>query len=199
MATETVIEGVVERITFESAESSFRVLKVAVKGRVDRLAVVGTFPPMALGARVRVRGQIEQDKKHGEQLRVESLIELAPDTLAGLERYLASGLIKGVGPKIAQRIVTAFGLDALRVLDEQPERLRDVEGLGEKRRTALQKAWREQRALRDVMVFLQAHGASPALATRIVRRYGPSAMSTVSREPYRLALDVRGVGFKTAD
>jgi len=199
VATETVIEGVVERITFESAESSFRVLKVAVKGRVDRLAVVGTFPPMALGARVRVRGQIEQDQKHGEQLRVESLIELAPDTLAGLERYLASGLIKGVGPKIAQRIVTAFGLDALRVLDEQPERLRDVEGLGEKRRTALQKAWREQRALRDVMVFLQAHGASPALATRIVRRYGPSAMSTVSRDPYRLALDVRGVGFKTAD
>jgi exodeoxyribonuclease V alpha subunit len=199
VAIETVIEGIVERITFESVESSFRVIKVAISGRADRVAVVGTFPPMPLGARVRVRGQIETDKKHGEQLRVESLIELVPDTLAGLEKYLASGLIKGVGPKLAQRIVTAFGLDALRVLDEQPERLREVEGLGEKRRAALSKAWREQRALRDVMVFLQAHGASPALATRIVRRYGPNAMSIVSRDPYRLALDVRGVGFKTAD
>ena len=148
---------------------------------------------------MRVRGLLEQDHKHGEQLRVESLIELAPDTLAGLEKYLASGLIKGVGPKLAQRIVATFGLDALRVLEEETDRLREVEGLGDKRREALARAWREQRALRDVMVFLQAHGASPALATRIVRRYGPRAMNIVSREPYRLALDVSGVGFKTAD
>jgi exodeoxyribonuclease V alpha subunit len=197
--SETVVEGVVERITFESAESSFRVLKVAVPGRSDRLAVVGTFPPMALGARVRVRGRIEVDKKHGEQLRAESLIELAPDTLVGLEKYLASGLIKGVGPKMAQRIVATFGLASLKVLDEEPHRLVEVEGLGEKRRTALVKTWRDQRALRDVMVFLQAHGTSPALATRIVRRYGAAAMSIVSRDPYRLALDVHGVGFKTAD
>jgi len=144
VAIETVIEGIVERITFESVETSFRVIKVAVEGRADRVAVVGTFPPMPLGARVRVRGRIEQDKKHGDQLRVDSLIELVPDTLGGLEKYLASGLIKGVGPKLAQRIVVAFGLDALRVLDEQPDRLREIEGLGDKRRTALTKAWREQ-------------------------------------------------------
>ena len=199
MGSETVVEGVVERITYESAESSFRVLKLAVSGRADRLAVVGTFPPMALGARVRVRGRIEVDRKHGEQLRAESLIEIAPSTLAGLEKYLASGLIKGVGPKLAERVVAAFGLDALRVLDEEPERLSEVEGLGEKRRAALARAWREQRALRDVMVFLQAHGASPALASRIVRRYGANAMVVVSRDPYRLALDVNGIGFKTAD
>jgi exodeoxyribonuclease V alpha subunit len=197
--SETVVEGVVERITFESAESSFRVLKLAVMGRSERLAVIGTFPPMALGARIRVRGQIVVDRKHGEQLRVESLIELAPDTLAGLEKYLASGLIKGVGPKLAQRIVGAFGLDSLKVLDEEAHRLAEVEGLGAKRRTALVKAWREQRALRDVMVFLQAHGATTALAMRIVKRYGANAMSIVSRDPYRLALDVHGVGFKTAD
>jgi exodeoxyribonuclease V alpha subunit len=197
--SETVVEGVVERITFESAESGFRVLKLAVKGRAERLAVIGTFPPMALGARIRVRGQIVVDKKHGEQLRVESVIELAPDTLVGLEKYLASGIIKGVGPKLAQRIVGAFGLDSLKVLDEQPHRLTEIEGLGAKRRTALVKAWREQRALRDVMVFLQAHGATSALAMRIVKRYGGSAMSVVSRDPYRLALDVHGVGFKTAD
>jgi len=137
------------------------------------------------GARVRVHGLLQHDPRHGEQLRVESLIELAPDTLAGLEKYLASGLIKGVGPKLAQRIVATFGLDALRVLEEDTDRLREVEGLGDKRRTALARAWRDQRALRDVMVFLQAHGASPALATRIVRRYGPHAMNVVSREPYR--------------
>ncbi len=199
VATETVLEGVVERITFESAETGFRVIKVAVPGRAERVSVVGSFPPAPVGARVRVRGQIETDRKHGEQLRVESLIELAPDTLGGLEKYLASGLIKGVGPKLAGRIVGAFGLDALRVLDEDPERLREVEGLGEKRRAALSRAWRDQRALRDVMVFLQSHGASPALAMRIVRRYGARAMAVVSRTPYRLALDVSGVGFLTAD
>ncbi len=128
------LEGIVERVTFESAASSYRVIKLAVAGRAERLAVVGSFPPTPVGARVRVRGLLEQDHKHGEQLRVESLIELAPDTLAGLEKYLASGLIKGVGPKLAQRIVATFGLDALRVLDEETDRLREVEGLGGKRR-----------------------------------------------------------------
>jgi len=199
VATETVIEGVVERITFESAQSSFRVIKLAVPGRADRIAVVGTLPSMPLGARVRVRGRIEIDRKHGEQLRVESFIELAPDTLVGLEKYLASGVIKGVGPKLAARIVASFGMDSLRVLERQPERLREVEGLGDKRRAALEQAWREQRATRDVMVFLQSHGASLALAMRIVRRFGPRAMSIVSQDPYRLAIEVRGVGFKTAD
>jgi len=199
VSAETVVEGIVERITFESPTSGFRVIKVAVEGRSDWLAVVGSFPPTAVGARVRVRGRIEQDRAHGPQLRAESLIELAPKTLAGLEKYLASGLVKGVGEKLAKRIVEAFGLEALRVLDETPARLREVDGLGEKRAAAVERAWREQRALRDVMVFLQSHGASAALAIRVVRRYGSRAIETVSREPYRLALEVRGVGFKTAD
>ena len=199
MSADTVFEGIVERITFESPTSGFRVIKLAVEGRPEWLAVVGSFPPTAVGARVRVRGRIEQDRTHGPQLRAESLIELAPKTLAGLEKYLASGLVKGVGEKLAKRIVDAFGLEALRVLDEAPGRLREVEGLGEKRAVAVERAWREQRALRDVMVFLQSHGASAALAIRVVRRYGNRAIETVSRQPYRLALEVRGVGFKTAD
>ncbi len=199
MSAEAVFEGIVERITFESPTSGFRVIKLAVEGRPEWLAVVGSFPPTAVGARVRVRGRIEQDRTHGPQLRAESLIELAPKTLAGLEKYLASGLVKGVGEKLAKRIVEAFGLEALRVLDETPGRLREVEGLGEKRALAVERAWRDQRALRDVMVFLQSHGASAALAIRVVRRYGSRAIETVSRQPYRLALDVRGVGFKTAD
>jgi exodeoxyribonuclease V alpha subunit len=196
---EMMVEGVVERVTFESVTSSFRVIKVTVAGRPDVLSVVGSFPAIAPGARVRVRGQIEVDRKHGEQLKAASLIELAPDTLVGLEKYLASGLIKGVGPRLAQRIVTTFGMDTLRVLDETPERLGEVEGLGGKRRVLIERAWRDQRAMRDVMVFLQSHGASTALAARIVKRYGANAMNVVSRDPYRLAVEVNGVGFKTAD
>ncbi len=196
---EVVIEGEVERVTFENHDTSFRVVKIAVEGRSDRLSVVGAFPPVAVGARVRVRGRIEVDKRHGEQLRAETVTELAPSTLVGIERYLGSGMIRGVGEKYAQRIVARFGLDTLRVLDEEPARLREVEGLGSKRITSIAKAWTEQRAIRDVMVFLQANGASPALATRIYKRYGAQAINIVSREPYRLALDVWGVGFKTAD
>jgi exodeoxyribonuclease V alpha subunit len=196
---ELTIEGVVDRVTFENQESGFRVLKVALTDRPDCLSVVGVLPSVREGSRVRVRGRLEIDRAHGEQLRADSILELAPDTLVGLERYLGSGLVKGVGPKLAQRIVAAFGLDALHVLDDRPERLREVAGLGAKRRGALVAAWREQRALRDVMVFLEAHGASLSLAMRIVRRYGAAAMGVVSREPFRLALEVRGVGFQTAD
>jgi len=193
------IEGEVTRITFQSAESGFRVVKVAVEGRAEPLAVVGTFPALAVGSRVRLRGTLVQDKRHGEQLRAESVTEIAPSTLAGVEKYLGSGAIRGIGEGFAKRIVAAFGLETLRVLDEQPGRLSEVEGLGRKRAEAIGAAWHEQRALRDVMVFLQAHGASPALAIRIFKRYGPRAIHVVSRDPYRLAIDVWGIGFKTAD
>lgn len=194
-----MIEGEVERVTFENPDTSFRVVKIAVAGRSERLSVVGAFPPVVVGARVRVRGKIETDKRHGEQLRAEAVTELAPSTLVGIERYLGSGMIRGVGEKYAQRIVARFGLDTLRVLDEEPERLREVEGLGAKRIASIGRAWAEQRAIRDVMVFLQAKGASPALATRIFRKYGAQSIAIVSRQPYRLALEVWGVGFKTAD
>jgi exodeoxyribonuclease V alpha subunit len=196
---EVVVEGEVERVTFESAASSFRVVKIAVEGRRDRLAVVGQFPPLAVGARVRARGRMVNDAKHGEQLQASSVTELGPSTLAGVEKYLGSGIVKGIGGTYAKRIVAVFGMDTLRVLDETPERLREVEGLGAKRIESITKGWREQRAIRDVMVFLQAHGASPALAARIYKRYGPQSAAVVSREPYRLAIDVWGVGFKTAD
>jgi exodeoxyribonuclease V alpha subunit len=196
---ETVVEGEVERVTFESAASSFRVVKLAIEGRKERLAVVGTFPPVGVGARLRVRGRMVTDKKHGEQLQATHVTEMTPSTLVGIERYLGSGLIKGVGETYAKRIVATFGLDTLRVLDDQPERLREVSGLGQKRIEGIVGAWKEQRAIREVMVFLQAHGASPALATRIFKRYGADSANVVAREPYRLAIDVWGVGFKTAD
>ncbi|HEX7663123.1 MAG TPA: ATP-dependent RecD-like DNA helicase, partial [Polyangiaceae bacterium] len=191
--------GEVERITFESESSGFRVLKVTVDGAKAPLVVVGVMPTVHAGARVRVRGEIIVDKKHGEQLKATNLTELLPNTLLGVERYLASGHIKGVGPKTAKRIVEAFGMDTLKVLDEAPERLTEVTGLGPRLRDNVAKGWKEQRAVRDVMVFLQAHGASPALANRIYKRYRERSIDVVSRQPYRLALDVWGVGFKTAD
>ena len=196
---EVVVEGEVERVTFESASASFRVGMIAVEGRRDRLAVVGQFPPVSVGARIRARGRLVNDAKHGEQLQATSVTELGQNTLVGVEKYLGSGIVKGIGEQYAKRIVAAFGMDTLRVLDETPERLREVEGLGARRIDSIAKAWKEQRAIRDVMVFLQAHGASGALAARIFKRYGANAANVVSREPYRLAMDVWGVGFKTAD
>src|SRR5262249_27484680 len=120
---EIVVEGEVERVTFESPTTSFRVLKVAVDGRRGRLAGGGACPPVAVGARVRVRGHIVNDKKHGEQLQAQTVTELTPSTLVGIERYLGSGMIKGVGETFARRIVATFGLETLRVLDEEPHRL----------------------------------------------------------------------------
>jgi len=196
---EVAIEGEVERVTFENRETGFRVVKVVVAGRRGALAIVGTFPQVAVGARVRARGTMQVDRNHGEQLRVTSVTELAPTTLSGIEKYLGSGLIKGIGEVTAQRIVEKFGLETLKVLDEEPQRLREVTGLGRTRADALVAAWQEQRAIRDVMIFLQAHGASPMLAARIFKRYGPKAVSIISGNPYRLAIDVWGVGFRTAD
>ena len=198
-APEVAIEGEVERITFENRETGFRVVKVNVEGRRGSLAIVGTFPQVAVGSRVRARGTLEVDRNHGEQLRTTSVTELVPTTLAGIEKYLGSGLIKGIGEVTAQRIVEKFGLETLKVLDDEPHRLREVSGLGRTRADSLVAAWQEQRSIRDVMIFLQAHGASPMLAARIFKRYGPKAVSIISANPYRLAIDVWGVGFRTAD
>lgn len=194
--------GVVERVTFENETTAFRVLRLGQLERAgDRkhLVVVGAFQAVGVGTRVRVTGRIERDPRHGEQLRVESLVALAPDTLEGLERYLASGVIPGVGAGFAKRIVRTFGMDTLRVLDAEPWRLREVAGIGEGRVEQIRSGWAEQRALTNVMLLLQSHGATASLAARIVKHYGERAAEIVEKNPYRLAMDVWGVGFKTAD
>jgi exodeoxyribonuclease V alpha subunit len=196
---EVSIEGEVAVITYENRETGFRVVKVHVPSRKERLSVVGLFPRVGVGSRIRARGTIEVDGKHGEQLRATSVTELAPTTLAGIEKYLGSGLIKGIGGVTAGRIVAKFGLSTLRVLEDEPHRLREVPGLGRTRADALIASWNEQRSIRDVMVFLQAHGASVHLASRIHKRYGAKAVAVVSSDPYRLAIDVWGIGFRTAD
>ncbi|HVH45263.1 MAG TPA: helix-hairpin-helix domain-containing protein, partial [Labilithrix sp.] len=198
-AAEIAVEGEVAVVTYENVESGFRVVKLDVPGRHDRVTVVGLFPRVTVGSRVRVRGTTEVNREYGEQLRATSVTELAPTTLGGIERYLGSGLIKGIGGVTAQRVVKQFGLETLKVLEEEPHRLRDVPGLGRARADAIIASWNDQRAIRDVMVFLQAHGASVHLAARILKRYGAKAVSIVSTDPYRLAIDVWGIGFRTAD
>lgn len=199
----TTLTGEVERVTFENEATSFRVIRLgSVEGAGARkgvLPVVGTFPAVGPGTRVRVTGEFVTDARHGEQFKVETLMPIAPSTLAGLEKYLGSGLIHGIGPTYAKRIVATFGMDSLTVLDEHPERLKEVSGLGERRIEEISKTWTSQRSVSNIMVILQSHGASPALAARIFKKYGDKAASTVQNNPYRLAMDVRGVGFKTAD
>lgn len=186
-------------VTYESEKTGFRVLRVRVDGQIDPETVVGVIPPAPPGARIRATGKRADDPRHGKQFKADTLLVLAPSTLDGIERYLASGLVPGIGPAYAKRIVAAFGNATLEVLDRAPERLREVAGLGKRRVDAIARAWSEHRQVGAIMVFLQSHGASPALATRIYKRFGSKAMAVVSRSPYRLALDVWGVGFKTAD
>ncbi len=194
----TTITGDVERVSYENEETSFRVIRVTVEGRAS-LPVVGVFAAVAPGARVRATGEIVVDPRHGRQLRADAVVPIAPETLAGLERYLAGGLIKGIGPVYAKRIVEKFGERTLDVLDKEPGRLREVPGLGAKRADEIRRTWTEKRAVNDLMVLLQSHGASPSLALRIHERYGDQAAAIVQRNPYRLAMDVRMVGFVTAD
>lgn len=193
------VEGEVVRVTYESDQSGFRVVRVAVDGRETLATWVGKMQPVSPGMRVRATGKIESDPRHGEQLRVTTLLHIAPTTLQGLEKYLGSGMVPGIGPALAARIVGTFGLQTLRVLDENPERLSEVTGLGRKKAQTLTTAWTSQKAERDIMIFMQEHGVSPAIAMRIIKRFGPSAIDIVKRSPYRLALDVWGIGFKTAD
>jgi exodeoxyribonuclease V alpha subunit len=193
------VEGEVVRVTYESEKTGWRVLRVAVTGKADPEAWVGVFQAAPPGTRVRATGQYVKDPKHGEQLKVESLITVAPSTLDGIERYLGSGMVPGIGPAYAKRIVEAFGEQTLAVLDRSPERLAEVPGLGPKRAELVTKAWEQHRAVSAIMIFLQQHDISPALAHRIYKRFGAQAIEKVSKSPYRLALEVWGVGFKTAD
>jgi exodeoxyribonuclease V alpha subunit len=197
------LTGQVERITYENEQTGFRVIRLGkLEGQGARgssAVVVGTFQAVGPGMRVRVTGDYAVDSRHGEQFRATVVVPLEPTTLVGIERYLASGLIPGVGPALAKRIVQKFELATLDVLDRAPERLSEVTGLGRKRVDEIKQSWAAQRALSGVLVLLSTHGASHALSLRIWKHYGDRAASIVQRSPYRLALDVRGVGFKTAD
>ncbi|HLU45297.1 MAG TPA: ATP-dependent RecD-like DNA helicase [Natronosporangium sp.] len=194
------LEATLERITYVNEETGYTVARVATdRSDKDLVTVVGSLLGVQPGESLRLVGRWRSHPQYGRQFEVFSFTTVLPATIAGIERYLGSGLIRGIGPKTAARIVETFGVDTLRVIEEEPERLTEVYGLGRKRTAAITAAWQEQKAIKEVMLFLQGVGVSTSLAVRIYKQYGDASISVVRNEPYRLAADVWGIGFRTAD
>jgi exodeoxyribonuclease V alpha subunit len=193
------IEGTLERVTFANETNAWSVVKLAVEGRPLPVTAVGTLLGAQPGERLRLRGRWAHDPRFGEQFQIESFEIVLPASLTGIERYLGSGLVPGIGRGLAERLVRHFGLTTLEVLDQRPERLAEVEGIGPVRQQQLRAAWAGQRAIQNVMVFLQSHGVGTGHAVKIYKRYGDKAIAMVRENPYRLARDVFGIGFQTAD
>ncbi|MEE9452694.1 MAG: helix-hairpin-helix domain-containing protein, partial [Gammaproteobacteria bacterium] len=193
------LQGSVERVTFHSEESGFCVLRTKVRGQRDLITVIGAAASISAGEFIECHGSWINDKKHGLQFKAQQLKAIPPTTINGIEKYLASGMIKGIGPHFAKRLVHAFGEDVFDVIENQPERLTTLEGIGEKRKQAVMLAWKEQKAVRNIMLFLQSHGIGVSRAVRIYKTYGDAAVEKVRENPYRLAADIYGIGFKTAD
>jgi exodeoxyribonuclease V alpha subunit len=190
---------VVERITYTNEDNGFCVLRVRAKGFVDLVTVVGSMAAVNVGAVLLLSGEWKMDGKYGRQFAASAWEEKLPATVMGIERYLGSGMIKGIGPKFARRIVEKFGADTLDVIDQAPDRLIEVGGIGRGRVAAIQKAWKEQKEVKNIMLFLQEHQVSTTHAVKIFKTYGGESISVVRENPYRLADDIWGIGFKTAD
>jgi exodeoxyribonuclease V alpha subunit len=195
----TELKGQIERITFYNEENSYTIAKIRVPGRNDLVTIVGSLPGISPGEVLKLQGEWQTHPRYGEQFKILSYESMIPATIAGIERYLSSGLIKGIGPVMAQRLVAKFGEETLEVIGHDIERLREVDGIADKRIEMIKKAWEEQKEIRDVMVFLQGYGVSPAYATKIFKQYGREAIAVVRENPYRLAEEVFGIGFLTAD
>jgi exodeoxyribonuclease V alpha subunit len=195
----STLEAVLERITFANEETGYTVARVAVRRFSDLVTVVGPLLGAQPGESLRLEGRWTNHSQYGRQFQVDRYTTVLPATIQGIRRYLGSGLVKGIGPKLAERIVDRFDVETLHVIEEQAERLIEVPGLGPKRTAMIAAAWQEQKAIKEVMVFLQGVGVSTSLAVRIYKTYRDAAISVVKNEPYRLATDVWGIGFKTAD
>jgi exodeoxyribonuclease V alpha subunit len=196
---EATLDGTLERIVFRSDDTGFTVARFTVPGAAEPATVVGNLIGVHEGTPLRLRGRWVEDRKWGRQFKLETYQTRTPETAIGIERFLGSGVIPGVGPEIARRLVARFGLETLHVIERQPERLAEVEGVGPVRASRIAAAFVEQRHVQDVMVFLQGHGVSPAFAARIFKKYGNEAIAKIRENPYRLAVEVWGIGFKTAD
>ena len=198
-SSHSTLEGVLERIVFFNEENSFTVARLQVPGKKDLVTIVGALSLPTPGETLRLKGQWIVDTKFGQQFRVESCLSVLPATIIGIQKYLGSSLIKGIGPIMAKRIVEKFGLETFDIIEDNPERLAEAEGIGPIRTERITSAWQEQKEIREVMVFLQGHEVSPAYAVKIYKVYGDKAISVVKENPYRLALDISGIGFETAD
>jgi exodeoxyribonuclease V alpha subunit len=193
------LSGSVERVTFHSEESGFCVLRVKVRGQRDLATVIGSAVSVTPGEYIECQGNWVNDCTHGLQFKASQLKVVPPSTLEGIEKYLGSGMVKGIGAHFASKLVKAFGEQVFQVIEQSPERLLELEGIGPKRQARVTGAWAEQKVIRGIMVFLQSHGLGTARAVRIYKTYGEEAISRVTENPYRLALDIHGIGFKTAD
>ncbi|MEG3437796.1 ATP-dependent RecD-like DNA helicase [Pannus brasiliensis CCIBt3594] len=193
------LTGVVERITFHAEGSGYTVARVQCPRARELVTVVGSFADIQAGQTLKLEGIWKEHPKYGQQFEVERYTETKPATLTGIEKYLGSGLIKGVGPVTAKRIVAHFGLETLEIIENDLARLIEVPGIGKKRVMMVQKAWAEQKAIKEVMIFLQGHGVSTTYAVKIFKKYGAGAIATVTENPYQLADDIYGIGFLTAD
>ncbi len=195
----TSLEGVLERVVFSNEENAWSVVRVQVAGYRDLVTAVGNLLGVQPGENLRLTGGWITDPKYGRQFRVSSYATVTPATVNGIEKYLGSGLIRGIGKVMAGRMAAAFGLECLDVIENHPERLTEVEGIGPKRRKEIVRAWEEQREIKEVMIFLQSHGVSTHYAIKIYKAYGAQATNLVRENPYRLANDIHGIGFKSAD
>ncbi len=193
------LAGLVERVTFHSEETGFTVLKVRARGHRDLVSVTATAAEINPGEWIEARGEWRIDPRHGRQFQSRSLVVRPPDSLEGIERYLGSGLIRGIGPHYAKKLVAAFGKDVFDIIEKRSARLLEVEGIGPQRREAIRAAWQEQKAVRTIMTFLFSHGVSTSRAFRIFKAYGEEAIERIRMDPYCLARDIRGIGFRTAD
>ncbi len=193
------LQGSVERVTFHSPESGFCVLRVKVRGQRDLVTVIGSAATITPGEYVECTGAWTNDRQHGLQFKTQHLRVIPPSTLEGIEKYLGSGMVKGIGPHFAKKLVRAFGEQVFDIIEQEPDRLLELEGIGPKRKERVTTAWAEQKVVREIMVFLQSHGVGTARAVRIYKTYGDQAVERVQENPYRLALDIHGIGFKTAD
>lgn len=194
-----MLEGTIERVTYHDPDNGFVVLKVRAGSKRDPITVVGNVPRAVAGEHLVAEGAWQEDPDHGDQFRAISLRTSAPSTLEGIEKYLGSGLVKGIGPHFARKIVEVFGTRTLQVIDDSPSFLKEVKGLGPQRLQAIRESWKKQKAVRDILVFLQTHGIGTARAVRIHKVYGDRAVEKVRSDPYRLAEDVWGIGFATAE
>jgi len=193
------LECTVERITYQNSENGYAVIRTNVKGIDDLVTVVGTMFDVNVGARLLLDGNWVIDQRYGKQFSVSRYEEKMPATALGIQKYLGSGMIKGIGPSAAKKIVDAFGVDAIDVIENDPERLKTVKGIGSAKITIIVEGWAKQKEVKNIMIFLQGHNISPAYAVKIYKAYGDQSIARVKKNPYCLADDIWGIGFKSAD
>src|SRR6187401_516511 len=198
-SAQEVLAGLVERVTYHNAENGFCVLRAKARGHRDMVTIVGHAATIAAGEWITASGEWINDRTHGQQFKARFLRTSLPDSIDGIEKYLSSGMIRGIGPVYAKKMIKAFGENVFDIIEAEPDRLREVDGIGPVRAQRITAAWAEQKIVREIMVFLHGHGVGTARAVRIYKIYGADAVQVMTENPYRLARDIRGIGFKTAD